>query len=532
MKCNCKHICKYPILLHNFICICLDFEGIGSIERTNEQDIQMALVGSAIGNNILFRTYSSFDRFTENTLEKIGLGSRKITNIDINDFFGGSLFFCPRDVLESNEDDICKEFNAKIKSSVIKWRNQLNEDYKNEKNQQNNGKKKYTYFGIFASHFFAPTPSNIKKSFYKTLRKDLTPAILENSLKFKRHPIYKTGKEFYENLKTFLVAVYMDNYELLTKFKEEQIREYINSNLEKAYEVGGFYENYEEKQIDKKNYLDNKNKLKIYFNKDYLEKLKINFSYSQKFENNDSLIIDNIYCSADIQNQYNIKKYEIKFDVNKTKENIFSISIKNLNDFSLILKIPILIKDIITYDDLRLDFFKIWESICKEINLNEEYICKNFSLFILSIIKRRINNSNNWVKQITNDFNDLKNMQIQDSRLDNIWTICQDRCKYCYYNCILLQGHDKEHKCPYDHKCKEQCSICKERNCNNNNCSHTCEDKAGHTGKHICTHFHQCKKECKYKDFSINCNGICILEYGHKEEIHSCGILEHDCTTK
>jgi len=44
-KCNCKHICKIPILLHNFICVCLDFEGLGTFERTNEQDIQMALVG-------------------------------------------------------------------------------------------------------------------------------------------------------------------------------------------------------------------------------------------------------------------------------------------------------------------------------------------------------------------------------------------------------------------------------------------------------------------------------------------------------
>ena len=74
-KCKCKHLCKYPILLHNFICVCLDFEGLGTFERTNEQDIQMALVGSAMGNSIIFRTHNSFDRFTEETLEKLSLGS-------------------------------------------------------------------------------------------------------------------------------------------------------------------------------------------------------------------------------------------------------------------------------------------------------------------------------------------------------------------------------------------------------------------------------------------------------------------------
>ena len=198
--CYCKHLCKYPILLHNFICICLDFEGLATIERTNEQDIQMALVGSGLGNNIIFRTHNSFDKFTESTLEKIGLGSRKLKEIKLDDFFGGSLFFCPRDVLDDDQEDLCKEFDVKIKNSVTKWMNQLNKDNKYEK-QLDNENSNYIYFGIFDSHFFAPTPPYIKRNFYKTLRKELIPDILENSLKFNRHPIYKTGKEFYENLK-------------------------------------------------------------------------------------------------------------------------------------------------------------------------------------------------------------------------------------------------------------------------------------------------------------------------------------------
>jgi len=43
-KCESKECkCKYPILLHNFICMCLNFEGLGIFERTNDQDIQMSL---------------------------------------------------------------------------------------------------------------------------------------------------------------------------------------------------------------------------------------------------------------------------------------------------------------------------------------------------------------------------------------------------------------------------------------------------------------------------------------------------------
>ena len=232
-ECNCKHFCKYPILFHNFICVCLDFEGLGTFERTSEQDIQMALIGSAMGNSIIFRTQNSFDRFTEETLEKLSLGSRKIKEIEIQDFFGGSLFFSPRDVNRTNQEQLKKEFSEKIKNSVKKW---INENEKNEKN------KKYNIFGLFDDYVFAPTPPYNDESFYRTLRKILIKEIIENIIKFQRHPIYKTGKEFYKNLKTFLSAVYMNDYEFLSKLREDEIKTYIDENKDKAFEVCGEYE--------------------------------------------------------------------------------------------------------------------------------------------------------------------------------------------------------------------------------------------------------------------------------------------------
>ena len=130
-----------PIILHNFICVCLDFEGLGTFERTHEQDIQMALVGSALGNSIIFRTGNTFDKFNENTLEKLALGSNKIKEINIEQFFGGSLFFSPRDVNFTDKDKLKEEFAQKIETSVRKWNysmiNQKNY-YKSKSNQRNN----------------------------------------------------------------------------------------------------------------------------------------------------------------------------------------------------------------------------------------------------------------------------------------------------------------------------------------------------------------------------------------------------------
>ena len=126
-ECNCKHFCKYPILLHNFICICLDFEGLGTFERSNEQDIQMALIGSAMGNIVIFRTHNSLDRFTEDTLEKLSQGSRKIKSLSADDYFGGSLCFCPRDVIHKDKDKLRNEFNQKMEDFVKGWLEQTKE---------------------------------------------------------------------------------------------------------------------------------------------------------------------------------------------------------------------------------------------------------------------------------------------------------------------------------------------------------------------------------------------------------------------
>ena len=516
--CNCKHFCKIPILLHNFILICLDFEGLGTFERSNEQDIQMALIGSAIGNSVIFRTGNSFDRFTEKTLEKLALGSNKLKSINLEQFFGGSLFFSPKDVLPVDKEKLKNEFNQKIENSLKKWNN--------SKNQLKSANKNYSIFGLFEDHVFAPTPLYLDIAFYKTLRDNLIPEIIENTLKFQRHPIYKTGKEFCSNLKLFLSAVYMNEYEFLVNHKEDTIKNYINENIEKAFQVSGIYEDFND--IEKIN-IKEKNKLKLFLDEEDLDKLEIDFSYNTMFENDINLVINNINSSIDIQGYYEIQNYGIKFDVKKeNNNNSYSISIKNLNDFGLILMIPKEIKKLINYNDLCSDFFKLWDAILKKIGFNEKETIHYFNSFISSIISRRNNNVSRWIKEMTNNYNNLKELQKLYSPLEDIWKICNEKCKNCYYKCCLLQGHEKEHECPYNHKCKEKCSICIKCECNEKNCDRICYNKSGHSDVHKCLHVHQCMEKCSKKDFSIDCKGRCILDYGHEKD-HECGLKIHHC---
>ena len=111
--------------------------------------------------------------------------------------------------------------------------------------------------------------------------------------------------------------------------------------------------------------------------------------------------------------------------------------------------------------------------------------------------------------------------------------VCNQKCKYCYYTCCLLQNHDKEHKSPYEHKCKGKCSICNRFKCIEKDCNQIYNIESGHPNEHLCKYFHKCKENCIFKESSSNFKEECGLEYGHidedKAKIHYCN---KDCDLK
>ena len=524
--CNCKHFCKYPILMHNFLCICLDFEGLGTLERTNQQDVQMALIGSAMGNNIILRTSFSYDQFIQDTLEKLSEGSNKIKkdeeddNIINEDFFGGSLFISPRDVIDSAQKDLGDEFYSKIKESVNNW---------STDNKEKNINIKYNIFGLFKNYIFAPTPLYYQSSYYETLRGELTNEIITNSLRYRRHPIYEKGEQFCSNFKLFLSMVFNKDYLFLSRFREEEIKKYLEENINKAYEVMGEYEDVQENESN--NYITKlNNELNLYLNKNYLKNLVKNIKKNEKFETiENTLLIDKISCKENIEGEFNIK--EIKFNIKKSEGNIFSFFIENIKDFGLILSVP---KNLKKFDQQQLcsNLFKLWNDICIKINFSEKDIRNTFDKFISKLIERRNQNVNKWIIEITNDYDNLKYFQNKISPLSYNWRLCREKCESCFMICSKLKNIDDDihkHDCGYGHKCKKKCQKCQEINSDEKKIQN-CAKGLGHIGEHSCNQFHRCLKNCDYCPYSKNCNSNsnCILEYKHEGE-HKCKISPHYC---
>ena len=550
-KCTCSHLCDIPVLNHNFICVSLDFEGLGTFERKEEQDIQMALVGSAIGNNIIFRIGNSFDRFTEDMLKKLSKGSRKIKFTDIDQFFGGSVFFSPKDILLSAKNSLKSEFIEKIEKFVDKWR---------EDNSELNNIK-YNFFGLFDDWIFMPTPEYKKKAFYETLRNAAINNIIEKTWKLQKHPIYETGSSFLNSLRLFLTITYMNNYQVLENINYNISDDYINKCGEYPFEICGIIELNDENKgnEENKNLLIEKNGTRLYMNDKFIQALETDLNNKKKYIINNSLIMDKLnldpskflFGTKDIK----INEFNLQLKISKNNDNSYSVEILNFDDFGLILKIPKEITEL-KYEELCYQFYKIWNKISTVIGLNEKYSSINFKKFIDSIIKRRNNNVERWFKEITRDHEDLYNKYKQkyniyieksknyinfyepdfvnkveiehDSILNKRWIICKEKCKKCFSRCYLILGHINEHQCFYDHKCKNKCEICQITKCKEENCDLNCTVPLSHDDLHSCQHFHQCNDICNYNDKTKDCEGRCILEYNHKGD-HICGLKIHHC---
>ena len=523
------------------------------------------MVGAAISNSIILRADKTFDIYMESRMLNWSEGSRKIKNTNNKKFFGGKIIFCQKDIPRHTAKEVIEEFKIKVNDSIRKW-------YQKEKvkNFKDLDLKQNPVFGIFSKYINSPTPIFNKNEFHITLRKELIHLLIRNNLITKSYPNYRTGTEFMFFLKSILAIVDIHDYNVLDSIAIDNLKNYLFDNKIKAIEIFGIYSN----NLEEKNF-DDIEQLENYLNSN-LELLKSSYISSSKLEIEEILVIKNI-TSANLKlgkiENIKFKNFIINIIVNESKEeskgetNSYQLIIEGIKEIGLLLLIPSEYKEKFETEDIRKNLFLLWEEICNKINLSTFEIIHNFELFINSIIERRDNNIKKWLENLTSSFSEIDTKSIKElkSPLKERWKLCNESCSYCYYKCVKMLGHIKEHNCGFNHICNEKCQICEIIKCNDSiNCDRICKNqKSGHEGLHSCSHFHKCNKGpcyqinlkgctekcqleynhngkchckskhicndvCIYKDCSIGCKISCILEIGHKEP-HICESNDHQC---
>ena len=92
--------------------VLLDFEGIGSFERTDQDDLLLSLFNSALSSATLYKTAKNFDRDTESLFSKFNAGSNQMSGLPNN--FTGKFIIVVKDVPETDVDEVCEEFEEKM----------------------------------------------------------------------------------------------------------------------------------------------------------------------------------------------------------------------------------------------------------------------------------------------------------------------------------------------------------------------------------------------------------------------------------
>ena len=530
-----NHICEISCFKHGFLCVSLDFEGLGTFERTMEQDIDLSMVGASLGNSIILRVDKTLNSFIKLIMLNWSEISKNLKGHSSINNFGGNLIFCQKDVDKSASNEVKEEFDRQIRESLNEWfkmkterDSKFNNDMpKVEKINNNfNNQKNFEYFGIFSKYYHAPTPIFNKEDFHDFIRNSLIDKVIKDVLMNKSLPRYLTGNKFMLSLKGILASIDIHEYNLIGDFALENLKSYLIENKEKAIAIFGIYST--EDEINTKSFEEFEKNLNM-----NLEKLKQSY-----ISNIEQEIIEILHFQIHIDSRKNIiKKSEfsrLKINLSQNKNiSDYEIEIDGLEEFGLLLFIPDEYKDKFTLEDIRIKLFILWKQICQnlEINRNSDII-NNFGNFVEAIIERRENNIKKWLENLTLSFKDkdIGKLKKIDSLKDK-WQICKELCSKCFLKCTKIIGHKNEHNCGFNHKCQEFCKICKTNKikCNNyEECEKMCDEKAGHkTENHKCSHFHKCTEKCENKKLR-NCNKLCSLQYGHKEK-HICDSESHLC---
>ena len=175
--------------------VILDFEGLGSFERTDHDDMLLFLFNSAVSTMTLFQTEKRIDRDIYQLFSKFNFGSDYLKGT--GGIFNGSFVVVIKDVAEADLQDIAKEFIENMNNILLK-------------KKQNNFITK-CYRGGF---HMIPFPPFQTESFFEeieTLREDII------SMK----PLFNTGPMFRDTMKLLLAKLAINDFIPLDKQQME-----------------------------------------------------------------------------------------------------------------------------------------------------------------------------------------------------------------------------------------------------------------------------------------------------------------------
>lgn len=499
------------MLPNDVLLMVLDFEGLGSFEQTEQENVFLSVLNAAISMFTVFRMEMRFDKEIDDIFSKFQKGVQLIKNDP--KFFRGKLYMSVKDVNPNDQHGVLNEF-------VVKFQKLLGE------NKDNNFLSDL-YSGQLDINCSPPLGTG---GYYHSLRH--AQQYIEQHLCGNTSTGFANGKQFLDCMRLLLAKISILDWTSLDESNQKMqlteiryrlpglIRTGCMIPLEHASDVGNIQVYLKEEMgVSQK-------KITV-----QLEQTIVQFpDMAEKW-----LLLDEIFKLGDVRDE----DIDLGFDVCKLEEgNIVSVGDSLLRLF---------------------ETFLGYSSLSSNGKLVKD-MQTSFDVFLAFVVARRKLRILMWVTSVLGDRlpEEWKSVESQFlTRFQLVYRRCPQKCEHCQLGCMLSVIHSAvcEHDCGLGHQCKGLCEYCaasdqpgKTSICSKQaghegtcecahgdhtcgevcclssapNCGKRCSQKTQHEGPHHCAvQVHRCGQPCCAKD----CLGRCILSIESPHTVHKCGAL-------
>ncbi|KAL0231785.1 hypothetical protein GEMRC1_011189 [Eukaryota sp. GEM-RC1] len=477
------------------IWIAIDLEGLGSFERTAQEDCYQSLFGAALAQCFILRTTHHFDRFIQNCLNSWSEAAVVLASGD--DLFKGTLIMTPRDVSDEAAGEVIDDFTNHLEPI---WDSSL---------RDNNGQQRHA-LSIFPTTRVIPWPSYASFPEYS----EEIGFLLEDVAK--DEPRFESISEFHQIATLLLAKLYVQDFSSLSETALRQRIEEVESSLHDVIATGMIG------PLEAVSIHDTSNAL--------LDQWLTDGQTDDDYPSKSSLML------AQPINEEQKNRLSQSITVNNSN----CIELANFPDIGLFLDVPNSLQSI-KNECHQLIFWRLasyfTEHVLVQCQRSDKLL---FDSFLTAVLVRRKDSIIQWFKAKSSGhasesvFVRLGN-DIQ-TKLDTLaakFSLCRGRCHQqnpsqsmsCNLECSLLANHPGDCSCLGNHACAGVCSLCPDQQCSLG---------AGHESECLCPAGHMCGQECSLSS-TLGCSVACTKQINHEGaclcstpyEAHLCG---HECS--
>ncbi|EEY54218.1 uncharacterized protein PITG_07817 [Phytophthora infestans T30-4] len=472
------------ILPKNILLVVLDFEGLGSFERTEQEDVFLSVLNASISMFTIFRMEMRFDKEIDDLFARFQKGVALIKGDPT--LFRGKLYMSVKDVNPNDQKGVLDEFVAKFQKLV-------------GANKDNN-----FLLDLYSGQLdinCSPPLGTI--NYYQSLMH--AQDFIESSLCGIDTEGFRSGKTFLNCIRLVLAKIAILDWTSLDEGAKQFHLSEISSKLPGLLRTGC---------IIPQEYVSRKEDIAPYL------KENIVVAGTGKVIDMDlaSMIAEypalgekwrrlNEFVDLDSLLDWEI---DLKFDCGSSSDDTIAHvygAIKQL--LRLFLRA-----------NARIQGGKVSQEIVAD-----------FDAFLAFFARRRKARISLWVKQMLGGRvpDEWKAMEQQFlGRFQMLLTRCQSKCDDCRLGCMKAAAHPgtDHHDCGGNHICAGRCEYCK--NSEGVGKTPSCGNESGHEGKCECRDGdHTCGQECCMAN-SPNCGKKCSLKRSHTD-LHKCDVPVHTC---